>query len=99
MSRAALEAAWLALTREELPGLAKLRGWPVQADHCFQRILLDHATGGCWYEAIPGRPAYRHADPAVLERAVALARAVVAGSADLHALNAQSLVWRGKARG
>lgn len=98
MTRAALEAAWLALTREELPALAAERRWPVRADHCFQRILLDHAIGGCWYHAIIARPAYRHADDAVLERALALGRAVVAGAADLEALNAESLAWRGKER-
>lgn len=94
--RAALEAAWLALTREEMPAIAAARGWPVSADHCFQRILLDHAAGGCWYDAIPARPAYRHAPDALLAAAVALGRAAVAGEADLHALNAQSLRWRGK---
>lgn len=98
MTRAALEAAWLRLTREELPAVARARGWPVSADHCFQRILLDHATGGCWYDAIAGRPAYRHAAEDVLGRAVALGRAVLAGDADLHAMNAQSLAWRGKSR-
>lgn len=96
MNRAALEARWLTLTRETLPGLAAERGWPVRADHCFQRILLDAACGGRWYDHIAARPAYRHLDGARLARAVALAEATVAGAADLNALNAQSLAWRGK---
>jgi hypothetical protein len=97
MDRPVLEAEWLTLTRETLPAVARERRWPVQADHCFQRILLDHAVGGCWYDHIPRRPAYRHLDDARLGAAVALGRAVVEGGADLPALNRQSLLWRGKA--
>ena len=94
MTRPALETRWLDLTRRELPALASARGWPVGADHCFQRILLDAATGGVWYDAIAGRPAYRAARDDQLAAAVALAEAVVAGTADLADLNAQSLRWR-----
>ena len=96
MTRAALERRWLTLTRETMPALAAARGWPVRNDHCFQRILLDNAVGGVWYDAIPKRPAYRHADAAVLTRAIDLGEAVVAGTADLGSLNRQSLTWRGK---
>ena len=95
-ARAELEAEWLDLTRRRLPALAAGRGWPVSADHCFQRILLDHATGGVWYDAIPGRPAYRAAPDDVLGRAVALGRRVEAGDEPLAPLNRQSLDWRGK---
>jgi proline racemase len=94
--RATLETRWLRLTRETLPALADTRDWPVRADHCFQRILLDHAVGGRWYDHVAGRPAYRHVAEDALTRAVALGEAVVAGEADLHALNRQSLLWRGK---
>jgi hypothetical protein len=94
--RAALETRWLNLTRRILPALAADRGWPVRADHCFQRILLDNAFGGVWYEFVPRRPAYAHADKAALARAVALGEAAVAGDADLAELNRRSLVWRGK---
>ncbi|MES2754545.1 MAG: GCN5-related N-acetyltransferase [Pseudomonadota bacterium] len=93
MTRAALEARWLELTRTTLPALAATRAWPVSADHCFQRILLDAATGGCWYDAIAGRPAYRAASAVQLERAVELAEAVAAGRSELGALNARSLAW------
>ena len=94
MDRAVLEGRWLRLTREVLPGLALGRGWPVSADHCFQRILLDHAVGGRWYDQVAGRPAYRHLSEAALARAVEAAEAVAAGRADLHRLNRQSLAWR-----
>lgn len=95
-ARAALEARWLDLTRRELPAMAQARDWPVAADHCFQRILLDNAFGGVWYDHIAGRPAYTHADTSALERAVALGEATLAGEADLTALNRHSLAWRGK---
>jgi hypothetical protein len=96
LTRDALERRWLTLTRETMPALAAARGWPVRSDHCFQRILLDTAVGGVWYDAIPERPAYRHADAAVLAHAIQMGEAVIAGSADLAALNRQSLAWRGK---
>ncbi len=96
INRPALEAEWLRLTRVDLPALASVRRWPVSADHCFQRILLDNALGCCWYEVVERRPAYRHVEADALARAVALAQAVIAGGADLHALNARSLAWRGK---
>ncbi|KQN93036.1 GCN5-related N-acetyltransferase [Sphingomonas sp. Leaf231] len=94
--RAGRERYWLALTRETLPALAAPRGWPVRADHCFQRILLDHACGGRWYDHIDGRPAYVHAPDAVLAAAIALGEEVAAGTTDLAALNDRSLRWRGK---
>ena len=95
--RQALQRRWLDLTRHLLPQLAATRDWPVSADHCFQRILLDNAVGGRWYDHIPGRPAYRHAPDAALAEAVRLGEAV-AKSADLHALNARSLAWRRTAK-
>ena len=92
--RALLERRWLDLTRETLPGLALARRWAIRQDHCFQRVLLDHAVGGCWYDRIAGRPAYRHIAVDALARAVVLGEAIVAGQADLAALNARSLEWR-----
>lgn len=96
MSLDAVQARWLELTRRELPALAATRSWPVRADHCFQRILLDNAFGGVWYDHVAGRPAYVHADPAALARAVALGEAAIAGTVDLGELNRRSLDWRGK---
>ncbi len=82
------------LTREEMPVIARERGWPVFADHCFQRLLLDNACGGRWYDHVAGRPAYRHADTAILIAAIGLGEQALAGRADLAALNARSLAWR-----
>ena len=89
-----IAARWLTLTRETLPALANERRWPVRNDHCFQRILLDNACGGVWYDHIAGRPAYRHASPELLAKAVKLGETALRGEADLHALNARSLKWR-----
>lgn len=94
MDRPTLQTRWLHLTRTVLPALAADRCWPVSADHCFQRILLDHAVGGRWYDHVAGRPAYRCLDDEALGRAVATAEALAAGEGDLHYLNAQSLAWR-----
>jgi hypothetical protein len=101
IERAALETRWLDLTRRVMPALAAERGWPVRADHCFQRILLDNVFGGVWYDHVAHRPAYAHADPVALASAVRLGEAAIAGEVDLAELNRRSLRWRRerKARG
>ena len=99
MTRDEREREWLRLTREVMPGLARERGWPVRLDHCFQRILLDAELGAPWTERLGGRPAYRSVDDRALNRLIARAEAVVAGEADLDALNRASLRGRGKLRG
>lgn len=96
LHRAKLEAKWLTLTRQTLPTLANERRWPVSADHCFMRILLDAVHGERWDSVVKGRPAYKHISMERLEAAVALAERVVANAADLGGLNEQSLAWRGK---
>ena len=90
-------ARYLHLTREEMPRLARQggRGWPVVNDHCFQRIVLDAICGGVWYDHL-GRPAYKHLTKDQARAAVALCEDIIAGRADLTALNHQSLKWRGK---
>ena len=95
-------ARWLRLTRHELPGRAAAEDWPLRADHCFQRVLLDAVCEGRWYDAVVGRPAYLHLDETRLSRAVALAErlATEEGAGELlERLDAQSLRWRGKASG
>jgi hypothetical protein len=94
--RADLEQRWLDLTRRELPALAAERRWPIRNDHCFQRVLLDNACGGCWYHHVGARPAYRHASPEVLAAALVLGEEVRDGRTDLAELNRRSLIWRGK---
>ena len=69
--------------------------WPVQNDHCFQRIILDAVCNGIWYDYLE-RPAYKNLTQDQAFRAVQLCEEIVAGRANLHALNRQSLIWRGK---
>ena len=95
--RAKLEADWFALTRERMPEVAAVRGWPVRLDHCFQRILLDNACDRPWREVIAA-PAYRNAPEDVLRDAIALGIAALEGDADLAELNRHSLELRGKLR-
>lgn len=97
--RRALEAHWLDLTRRRLPRAAASGRWRLRLDHCFQRVLLDDACGGRWYDHIAGRPAYARASDAVLTRAIATGEALLAGAADLDALDRRSLAWRGKGGG
>ncbi len=93
-----LAARYMVLTKEVMPERAKTTHshWPVRNDHCFQRIVLDAVCGGVWYDHI-ARPAYKNLTLKQAEDAVALCEAIIAGDADLAMLNAQSLVWRGKA--
>ena len=97
-AEAALRRRWRELVGERLPGAARGRpDWPVRLDHCFARILLDDACDAPWRERIRV-PAWREAPPALLERAIATGEAVLAGQADLDALNRRSLALRGKRR-
>lgn len=93
-----LRATYRRLVEVELPAAAAAGGWVVRANHCFGRILLDHAVGARWDEVLTrGRVAgYRQLDPAQLAGAVAMAYDVLARGDDvLVGLDAQSLAWRG----
>ena len=88
---------YMHLTKEALPRLARgdEQNWPVREDHCFQRIVLDTICGGVWYDHL-SRPAYKNLTNDQARRAVKLCQEIAEGQADLHKLNQQSLVWRGK---
>ena len=80
--------------REDLPAAAAARAdWPVRQDHCFGRIVLDAVCGGPWRDTVAA-PAWRHLPPERLEAAIGLADAILAGEADLAALNDSSLALR-----
>ena len=88
---------YIKLTKEVFPMMAsdtKLQ-WPVKYDHCFQRIVLDNICNGCWYDHLK-RPAYMHLSYNQASKAIKLCEDIISGNADLHALNRQSLIWRGK---
>ena len=99
MTRADLLARYRELVLRELPRRARAAKWVVSEDHCFGRIVLDHAVGGRWYDVLHRRrsPAFAQLTDDQLATAVALAERVLAeGDPLLRELDAQSLVWRGK---
>jgi len=98
-SRAQLVAEYERLTKEVLPRLAAERRFPIRFDHCFQRVALDAAFGGCWYAHLDRKrgPAIKQIGAAPLARAVAAARRMAdEGVEAVRELDAQSLRWRGK---
>ena len=94
-----LVSNYIEMTKKTMPSLANTthKNWPVRNDHCFQRIILDTVCGGIWYDHLP-RPAYKHLSHEQALQAVNLCNDIIAGKADLVALNRQSLMWRGKLR-
>ena len=99
MTRADLLARYRELVLHELPRRARAGHWVVSGDHCFGRIVLDHAVGGRWYDVLDRRrsPAFAQLTDEQLAAAVALAERVLAdGDRLLRELDAQSLAWRGK---
>ncbi|MCV7420457.1 hypothetical protein H7K45_07890 [Mycobacterium yunnanensis] len=99
--RDAVKRRYRHLVQEDLPRLGRAGAWVVTQNHCFGRILLDHAVGRCWYEVLDRRkgPAFDQLDDDQLAYAVELAERVVReGDPLLRRLNDQSLRWRGKSR-
>lgn len=99
MTREQLLARYRELVLDELPRRARAGNWVVTADHCFGRIVLDHAVGGRWYDVLDRRrsPAFAQLTDDQLAGAVALAGRVLAeGDPLLRELDAQSLAWRGR---
>ena len=99
MTREELLARYRALVLGELPWRARAGRWVVTDDHCFGRIVLDHAVAGCWYDVLDRRrsPAFAQLSDEQLAGAVALAeRVLTEGDPLLRRLDAQSLAWRGK---
>ena len=97
--RGELLKRYRALVDEELPTAARVGRWSLRLNHCFGRVLLDDAVGGCWYDHLDRKagPAYRQLDDGQLERAVALGeRLLTEGDPLLRELDARSLAWRGK---
>jgi hypothetical protein len=84
------------LVHEQLPAVARESDdWPVQADHCFARIVLDNTFQDEWYSHVDGRPAYKHMSPADLETAIGIAADMLAAGPPLvEQLNENSLRWR-----
>jgi hypothetical protein len=99
VDRAGLLARYRELVLVELPRAARAGRWVVTEDHCFGRIVLDHAVGGRWYDVLDRRrsPAFAQLDDARLAGAVRLAERMLAeGDPLVRELDEQSLRWRGK---
>ena len=98
VDRGQLEQRYLSLVGQELPAAARAGGWRLRQDHCFGRVLLDDAVGGCWYDVLDRRrTAFRQLDDAALAAAVAMGeRLLVEGDPLLADLDDRSLTWRGK---
>lgn len=95
-----LRNQYLELTNQVLPQLATSRDFPVQVNHCFQRIILDNLFDRCWYEVLERKrePAYKQLTESQLEQAIAIVdRIITEPDSYLHQLNQNSLNWRGKA--
>ena len=92
-----LVAEYLRLVRQALPAAAG-PGWPIRLDHCFMRVVLDAVCGRPWRDVLRGRgPAYRQLSDEQLRRAIAIARSMLDGGADVVVrLNEASLRGRGK---
>ena len=92
-----LVSRYMVLTKEVMPRMARgqLVEWPVQNDHCFQRIILYNVCDGPWFAHLP-RPAYKSLSHDQAVRAVQLCEDIIANRVDLHDLNRKSLNWRGK---
>ena len=92
----ALRAEYHHKVSDALPAQARASGdWPIHADHCFARVVLDNLFQDVWYDHVNGRPAYKHLSRDKLEAAVAIADRMLAGGKPVVAdLNKNSLQWR-----
>lgn len=94
-----LRQRYLELTNEILPKLSQHRHFPVQENHCFQRILLDNLFQCCWYEVLDCKrgSAYQQLTEAQLEQAIALAETILTQPDEyVKQLDRNSLNWRKK---
>ncbi len=95
----ALRAEYDRKVHHVLPERARASGdWPIQADHCFARVVLDTLFRDVWYDHVDGRPAYEHLSRTELESAIDIAETMLEGGRPTVAdYNANSLRWRGEA--
>lgn len=84
--------------RDSLPAQARSsEDWPIRADHCFARVVLDNLFQDVWYDHVDGRPAYKHLSQDELQRAIDIADKMLAGGKPVvTALDGNSLQWRGQ---
>lgn len=94
----ALRAEYERKVTEELPERARRNGdWPIRADHCFGRVVLDALFEDEWYEHVDGSPAYEQLSAEQLREAIRIAdRLIDDGRPAVEELNRRSLRWRGE---
>lgn len=76
-----------------LPAQARANGnWPIQADYCFARVVLDNLFQDVWYDHVKGRPAYKRLSQDELQTAIDIAdRMLIKGKPVVTDLNKSSL--------
>lgn len=94
---ALVRTRWRHLVECRLPDAARNTNWPINADHCFARVLLDNVLGVPWRHVVHP-PAWRNTPIKQLERAIELGEDVLAGRVDLERLNTASLTMRKEKR-
>jgi hypothetical protein len=79
-----------------LPQAARCAGdWPIQADHCFARVVLDAVFDDVWYDHVDDRPAIKQLAAADLRQAIAIAEWLLRkGRPAVVTLHERSLRWR-----
>ena len=92
----ALREAYVRTVTSALPKRARRRGdWPIDADHCFARVVLDNVFEDVWYDHVVGSPAYEHLSADELRAANAIAERMLDGGKPVDTtLNRRSLRWR-----
>lgn len=91
---------WRLLTNKILPNDAKKnKKFPIRFNHCFQRVALDNAFGGCWYNYLDKKKgtAISQISEVKLNEAIEFAMQMHKGGADtVIKLNKISLKYRNK---
>lgn len=97
VDRVELEDMFLMVTGAILPSEAEEHDYPINEDHCFQRVCYDVAYGDEWYDYVDGNPAYRNIEDSKLVKAVGAALYMMnCGCKAVERLNEKSLYWRGE---
>lgn len=92
----ALKQEWRELYSQELPVIAKERGWPVYLDHCIARIIYDHVAGAKW-DTVWQKPAIHNLTDEQLVRCIKAGYSLKRGELNATQINIESLKFRGKA--
>lgn len=90
-----LTEQYLDLVNRQLPRAALQRRYPVRANHCFARIILDNLFQDVWYRHL-AKPAYKNMNGEQLRAAIALGQQYLQDPQSCFIANANSLRLRQK---